>query len=397
MATKNKKNTGKRGLAALSSGSKGCRKINDLCPICFVLPPHILREITQRGSERQRDWAFETLRVSEQFRGRREAVGRFSALLMTPAGEKRRTIYDAKTRTRLPGTLVRGEGAPPSKDVAVNEAYDGSGATYDLYLDVFQRNSIDDQGMRLDSTVHYNKKYNNAFWNGTQMVYGDGDGDLFNRFTISIDVIGHELTHGVTQFSANLEYKNQPGALNESMSDVFGSLVKQRSLKQTADKADWLIGEGLLTAKVKGVALRSMKAPGTAYDDPVLGKDPQPAHMDDLYTGTRDNGGVHINSGIPNQAFYLAATKIGGFAWEKAGRIWYTALTTRLKAKSTFKDAATITIAIAGELYGEESKEQIAVRNAWEQVGVIEPPAPPAPPGPPAPPAPPEPPAPPAP
>lgn len=373
MAAKNKKNTRKHGFAAPSTGSKNCRQINDLCPICCILPPYILREISQRGSENQRDWAFETLRVSEQFRGRREALGKFSSLLMTPTGQKRRTVYDAKTRSRLPGTLVRGEGSPPSKDVAVNEAYDGAGATYDLYFEVFKRNSIDDQGMRLDSTVHYSKKYNNAFWNGSQMVYGDGDGDLFDRFTKSIDVIGHELTHGVTEFTAALEYRNQPGALNESMSDVFGSLVKQRSLNQKAEEADWLIGEGLFTPKVKGVALRSMKAPGTAYDDPVLGKDPQPAHMDDLYTGTRDNGGVHINSGIPNHAFYLTAIKLGGFAWEKAGLIWYTALTTRLKPKSSFKDVAEFTVAIAGELYGEESEEQIAVRDAWAQVGVIEP------------------------
>jgi Zn-dependent metalloprotease len=381
MAAKNKKNTRKHGLAALLAESKNCRQNNNhLCPCCYILPPHILREITQRGNENQRDWAFETLRVSEQFRGRREVVGRLASLLATPTGVKRRTVYDAKNRTRLPGTLVRSEGSPPSKDVTVNEAYDGAGATYDLYFEVFKRNSIDDQGMRLDSTVHYGNKYNNAFWNGSQMVYGDGDGDLFNRFTISIDVIGHELTHGVTQFSANLEYRNQPGALNESMSDVFGSLVKQRVLKQTADQADWLIGEGLLTPKVKGVALRSMKAPGTAYDDPILGKDPQPAHMDNLYTGTRDNGGVHINSGIPNHAFYLTATKLGGYAWEKAGLIWYTTLTTRLKPQSNFKDAAQFTIAVAGELYGEDSDEQKAVRSAWEKVGVIKPPLPPQPP-----------------
>jgi Zn-dependent metalloprotease len=254
----------------------------------------------------------------------------------------------------------------------VNEAYDGAGATYDLYHDVFGRNSIDDRGLRLDSTVHYGRNYDNAFWNGSQMVYGDGDGQIFQRFTKSIDVIGHELTHGVTQYTANLDYQDQPGALNESMSDVFGSLVKQRVLNQTADQADWLIGEGLFTASVKGVALRSMKAPGTAYNDPRLGKDPQPAHMKDLYKGTQDNGGVHINSGIPNHAFYLAAVKMGGYAWEKAGKIWYTALTTRLQHDSTFADAANITIAIAGELYGAGSDEENAVRDAWQQVGVIQ-------------------------
>ena len=203
--------------------------------------------------------------------------------------------------------------------------------------------------MKLDSTVHYGEDYNNAFWNGTQMVYGDGDGEIFQRFTKSIDVIGHELTHGVTQYEAALEYEGQAGALNESFSDVFGSLVKQYSLKQKADKADWLIGNGLFTRKVKGIALRSMKEPGTAYNDPTIGKDPQPGHMKDYVKTTSDNGGVHINSGIPNRAFYLTAMELGGYAWEKAGKIWYIALTERLRERSNFQSLATITFEIAGQ------------------------------------------------
>src|SRR5260221_6079606 len=155
------------------------------------------------------------------------------------------------------------------------------------------------------------------------MVYGDGDGDLFELFTKPIDVTGHELTHGVTQYSANLNYQDQSGALNESFSDVFGSLVKQQALNQTTEQADWLIGQGIFTSKVHGVALRSMKAPGTAYEDPVLGKDPQPADMHSFVKTVDDNGGVHLNSGIPNKAFYLAATAIGGYAWDVAGEIWY--------------------------------------------------------------------------
>ena len=196
--------------------------------------------------------------------------------------DKNRIVYDAKSTENLPGTKVRGEGDPPVADVAVNEAYDGAGHTYDLYFEIFQRNSLDDKGMDIISSVHYGQGYDNAFWNGAQMVYGDGDENLpenqrlFNRFTIALDVIGHELTHGVTSYEANLAYWDQPGALNESYSDVFGSLVKQRVLGQTADQADWLIGEGLFTANVNGKAIRSMKAPGTAYDDPVLGKDPNP-------------------------------------------------------------------------------------------------------------------------
>jgi Zn-dependent metalloprotease len=231
--------------------------------------------------------------------------------------------------------------------------------------------------MRLDSTVHYQTGYDNAFWNGEQMVYGDGDEDqpesdrLFNRFTIAIDVIGHELTHGVTQFEAKLTYSLQPGALNESMSDVFGSLVKQYSLNQTATQADWIIGAGLLTSNVNGVGIRSMKAPGTAYDDPVLGKDPQPAHMRDYVTTISDNGGVHINSGIPNHAFYVTAVELGGFAWEKAGQIWYVALRDKLAANSNFQACANLTYQTAGELFGAGSIEQQAVQKGWAEVGLM--------------------------
>jgi Zn-dependent metalloprotease len=231
--------------------------------------------------------------------------------------------------------------------------------------------------MELISVVHYLQGYDNAFWNGERMVYGDGDEDLpegdriFNRFTIAIDIIGHELTHGVTQYEANLVYKNQPGALNESFSDVFGSLVKQRIRNQTADQADWIIGEGLFTSKVNGVGIRSMKNPGTAYDDPLIGKDPQPAHMNDYVQTESDNGGVHINSGIPNKAFYNVAMSLGGFAWEKAGKIWYVTLKDKLNANSDFYAAAQATIDVAGDLYGENGVEQQAVRQSWQDVGIV--------------------------
>jgi Zn-dependent metalloprotease len=327
---------------------------------------HIIRH----GDAQMRNKMMETMRMTEQFRGIRGILGSMPALAVS-TGRKRRTVYDAREGTTLPGRLVRGEGSRPSRDVAVNEAYDGAGATYDLFNQVYQRNSVDDRGLRIDSTVHFDVQYINAFWNGNQMVYGDGDGQLFNRFTIAIDVIGHELTHGVVQFEAGLQYQNESGALNESFADVFGSLVKQRSLNQTADQADWLIGAGLLAPGVNGQALRSLKAPGTAYDDPNLGRDPQPAHYDNRYQGRQDNGGVHINSGIPNHAFYLAATAIGGFAWEKAGRIWYIALRDVLRSRSNFSNAADATIRVAGNLYGQNSIEQKAVRDAWRAVGVI--------------------------
>jgi len=289
-------------------------------------------------------------------------------------GDKQRTIFTANNSQTLPGNVVRAEGSPESGDPAVDEAYEGLGATYDFFWKVFNRNSIDDEGLPLSGTVHFGKDYSNAFWDGQYMVFGDGDGELFNRFTLSLDVIAHELAHGVTEDETQLLYSNQSGALNESLSDVFGSLVKQYKLNQTAAEADWLIGAELFTNKVQGTngnaaAIRSMKDPGSAYDDPVLGKDPQPKHMNDFVNTFEDNGGVHINSGIPNHAFYLAAQNIGGYAWEKAGRIWYeTLLDTRLKPNAKFLRFAELTIENAKRFNAE-----IEVTDAWTRAGLVPP------------------------
>ncbi len=338
--------------------------------MCSIIPPHVFRELALRGSKKQQDLAWRTLTKSEQARGQRLMLTAIAVMGATATGGKRRTVYDARHHTALPGRLVRGEGDPASDDGMVNEAYEGAGATYDFYLRVFQRKSIDNRGMRLDSTVHYDRDFSNAFWNGQQMVYGDGDGEIFQRFTKVLDVIGHELTHGVIQNEAALEYEGQSGALNESFADVFGSLVLQYKKKQKASEAEWLIGKGLLTSKVNGVALRSMKEPGTAYDDPLIGKDPQPGHMHDYVDTDDDNGGVHINSGIPNRAFYEAAIRMGGNAWEKAGKIWYSTLRDRLRPNTEFAEAARMTADVATELYGPQSPERQAVHDAWRAVGL---------------------------
>jgi Zn-dependent metalloprotease len=254
----------------------------------------------------------------------------------------------------------------------VNQAYDGLGHTFDFYLDVYHRNSIDNAGLPLKAIVHYGTDYDNAFWDGQEMVFGDGDNVIFIGFTGALDVIGHELTHGVTGSEANLRYSGQSGALNESLSDVFGSLVKQYALNETAETADWLIGAGILAPGIQGKALRSMKAPGTAYDDPKLGKDPQPADMAHFVHTTDDSGGVHINSGIPNRAFFLVADALKGNAWEKAGQIWYdTLIDHRLKPNSNFATFANMTALNAGARYGANSVEQKAVIDAWVQVGVL--------------------------
>ncbi|MEV5983752.1 M4 family metallopeptidase [Streptomyces sp. NPDC052051] len=342
---------------------------------CTVVPPHVLDKLAQHEDSALAGPARRTLERDALERSRRLlATTQGAPAVARPreaaAGRPHRTVYDAGHQQVLPGKKVRAEGSAPGKDASVNRAYTGLGATFDLYRKAYGRDSIDGSGRPLDASVHYGEKYDNAFWNGEQMVFGDGDGEIFLDFTLPVDVIGHELTHGVTQHTANLAYSGQSGALNESVSDVFGSLIKQHTLGQTAAEADWLIGAGLLAPRVHGTALRSLKAPGTAYDDPTLGKDPQPATMADFVKTTKDEGGVHINSGIPNHAFYLLAVELGGHAWERAGQIWYDVLTGgQLKAQATFADFAKLTVAAATARY-HEGEEKEAVLKAWEEVGV---------------------------
>jgi Zn-dependent metalloprotease len=221
--------------------------------------------------------------------------------------------------------------------------------------------------MALISSVHFRTSHNNAYWNGEQMIYGDGDGQIFVRFTKALDVVGHELSHGVVTHTCNLVYRDEPGALNEHFADVFGVLVEQWKRKHTAKTADWLVGEAIMGSGVTAKALRSFKQ-GKAYvNDPLLGSDPQPKHYTHRYKGDDDYGGVHINSGIPNHAFYLAAQALGGNAWVKAGAIWYKTLY-RLRATSGFHDMASETIAAASELFGDSVANEIQL--AWKAVGL---------------------------
>lgn len=341
-----------------------------------IVPPYLLRRIarlddmTFAGAARaaraalEHDRSFRSVRLNL-------SVDDNNALVASLVDAPDRTVSDAASTETLPGTVVRREGDAPTLDSATDEAYDGLGATFALYSEVYGRNSIDGAGLPLDATVHYGARYDNAFWNGERMVFGDGDGEIFSRFTSSPSIIGHELTHGVTQFSAGLVYRDQPGALNESISDVFGALVEQHSRGQGVADATWLIGEGIFTAQVQGAALRSLKAPGTAYDDDMLGKDPQPAHFDDYVQTDEDEGGVHLNSGIPNRAFYLVAEALGGNAWDRAGQVWYDTITGPiLTARADFAAFAGATIAAAIARYGARSPETTAVRGGWRGVGV---------------------------
>jgi Zn-dependent metalloprotease len=350
-------------------------------PLFCAVPPYVLDRVAERGSERQRSWALRTLSadatirsaraVNTKSRGRKGPREGYDLLAAGPVG-RNRTIWDARHSWEVTGgKRVRDEDDEPSKDVTVNEAFDGLGDTWDFWHQVFSRDSIDDENMPMRGIVHFGEEYPNAFWDGRRMVFGDGDGEIFTRFTKSLDVIAHELGHGVIEDEAALEYHGQSGALNEHVADVAGVMVKQRKLKQTAAQADWLVGADIRGSEFQGDALRSMKAPGTAYDDPKLGKDPQPAHFKDYVRTLDDNGGVHINSGIPNHAFYLLATHLGGRSWQAPGRIWYDALRSPLlKPTSSFVAFARITHRSARQRFGPGSDEAKAVRGAWAEVGV---------------------------
>ena len=318
---------------------------------CFV-PPYLLRALDRA----------DVIALDEQFRAARPAGPSPSLLPVTgPAW----VVHSCDHDTDLPGRVVRSAGEGESGDAAVDEAAYGVAGSLALFAEVYGRSSFDGRGASVVASVHYGRDYDNAFWDGRQLVFGDGDGRVFDRFTKPVDVLGHEFTHAVTEHTAGLVYDGQSGALNESLSDVFAACLKQRLLGQSADEADWLVGEGLFLPTVHARGLRDMLNPGTAYDDPALGRDPQPAHMDGYVDTRDDNGGVHINSGIPNRAFALAATSIGGSTAEGAGRIWYAALTgPEVGPRSDFAEFAAATISAAGE-------HEDAVRRAWETVGVL--------------------------
>ncbi|HVV09471.1 M4 family metallopeptidase [Amycolatopsis sp.] len=343
---------------------------------CFILPESVLAELARRDDPELRETALRTIAASASLRTQRttftqavQQLGVGSAALagLTPDSGERKSVYDVGhgTESDLSGELRRKEGGGPDPDGAVNEAYDGADRTHDFYREVFGRESVDGKEMELISSVHFGTDFDNAFWNGLQMVYGDGSGRVLAKGSLTKDiaVVAHEITHGVVQFTAGLRYRGQSGALNEHMADAFGSMCKQYVAHQAANEADWLIGAGVLGSALHGAALRSMKAPGTAYD-----LDNQPAHMKDYADTSEDNGGVHINSGIPNKAFYLAATGLGGFSWETAGKVWYHALSTKLGEDSDFKATADATVTSARELYGD--KEAEIVSSAWTEVGV---------------------------
>jgi Zn-dependent metalloprotease len=343
---------------------------------CYFVPPHVQREIAKNvdgpaAVKSQLDLAEEARKARSTAIDKVEMTLAVVELAPPATGTARREVYDLKHGTTQRVNLVRAEGGPETDDVDATNAYDNAGLVRRFYQEVLNRNSIDNQALDLVLNVHFSTNYNNAFWDGDDMTFGDGDGVIFSGFARSLDVVGHELAHGVTQFTSGLVYSKEPGALNEHFSDVFGTTITQWAAGETPETADWLIGDEIMGPQLYGEALRSMRHPGTAYDNSILGKDPQPATYADRYTGTADNGGVHINSGIPNRAFYLSATELGDTI--TAARIWYHALqflppsANFSQAAKQVADSARILVK-AGMI--PKGAAQI-VRGAWRAVGVV--------------------------
>lgn len=345
---------------------------------CGFVPPHVIDHIARvTGNESAEPSAAQrTSVVSKQLRDqrRREApvlptLTSLSALTGALPGETDRQVHDCEGQWNLDVTFVRGEGDPAVQLKSANAAYDNAGATRDFYQQVLNRRSYDNLGSPIVINVNFGQDYNNAMWYAQHIVLGTGDEVVFTDFSYSPDVFGHELTHGVVEFTANLDYYSQSGALNEHFADVFGSLAEQRLRGEDEETANWLIGDEIVAEGLYGEALRSMAHPGTAYDNPIMGQDPQPANMNEYYGGPADNQGVHINSGIPNRAFYLTAMEIGTPA---AGQIWYAGLQ-NLWPTANFVDAATV-LAAQARLLARENKvsRQAAqtVRAAFREVGI---------------------------
>jgi Zn-dependent metalloprotease len=344
---------------------------------CSFVPPHVTDHLARSSGLDTPDAsaAQRTAVLSQQFRRLRETAApdlpsTLTAVAAPRPGKGDRAVYDDENTNNFDVTLVRGEADPAVTATNVNQAYDYAGAARDYYTNEHGRHSIDHNGMTVTVNVNFDVDFNNAFWDGQRLVMGNGDGQIFVDFAGSPDVMGHELSHGVVEFTANLQYKGQSGALNESFADVFGSLIEQKLRGQDFDSANWLIGDEIMAPQLYGEALRSMAHPGTAYENPVLGKDPQPDHMSGYYAGPKDNYGVHINSGIINRAFYLTARELGT---DSAGIIWYAGLQ-NLWPTAQFADAAQVLSAQARILARDEKVDRQAaqtVRGAFRTVGVL--------------------------
>ncbi|MDM0112656.1 M4 family metallopeptidase [Variovorax sp. J22R133] len=335
---------------------------------CFIVPPSVLKKYSRDPAmdDATRKTMQDTYVETERLRGLREAhrvatirdPDRFAAAVAAPRVPAQH-LFDCVHKKTLPG-----KPAPTPLTGGFKIVFDTTAGVADFYKKVLGRNSVDNKGADLNSSLHYDKKYDNAFWNGSQMVYGDGDGKMFVEMYLSPDVIGHELTHGVTQNLSALRYEGESGALNESISDVFGATFNQWTNKwKVTDARGWLIGAGIMGAQSKAkhfTCLRDMVDPGAVHC-----LSPQP----DDYSKIDPTADVHENSGVPNKAYALFARAIGGSSWTTAIKVWYDTCADRsLRSDATFSEFATMTVASA-EKIGHAALAK-KCEAAWAAVGV---------------------------
>ena len=338
---------------------------------CCIIPPDVLERLSQDTifSEEERKVLSDMVKFEKEWRKLRVArtrTMRSAANFLTtmevaaPPGPPTVSVFNCRQQTTLPGVLI--PKPDTSSDSTAKRAFEQTTEVASFYKSVFGRSSIDNRGMSLNSSIHYGVKYNNAFWNGTQMTYGDGDGSIFVDFTASNDVIAHELTHGVTQYTLRLNYTNQAGGLNESMSDVFGTLFRQWSAGQDVNKADWLIGSDIMGPAAKNRGFKCLRDMANPASNHCLA--PQPMK----FSQYRDGMDPHESSGIPNHAFYLAAMAVGGKSWEKVGKVWYQAMVGTPSPSMKMSTFANRTRTLAGTLFPSEPAVKSAIDTAWKKV-----------------------------
>lgn len=339
---------------------------------CFIVPRDALMRMAQdrKLPAEIRKGLFDTAQISHEIRDLRTQAAKLTAVAVAHSGALLElaatpavTVYDCKHTQNLPGVPV--SSPDKSTDATAKRTFKETTSVAKFYKDVFNRNSIDDHGMTMMSSVHFGSKFNNAMWNGLQMIYGDGDGQIFIDFTKANDVIAHELTHGVTQHTLQLNYSNEAGGLNESMSDCFGSMFRQWEANQDVSAADWLIGHEIMgpAAKAKGfTCLRDMANPAANH---CLA--PQPTQYSQLTPGMDP----HYASGPPNLAFCNACKALGGKSWEKIGQVWYQSLAAFGPAPDMkMRQFADRTRQLAHTVYSADAAVAAAVDSGWASVGL---------------------------
>jgi Zn-dependent metalloprotease len=341
---------------------------------CHIIPNAALKRFAEDRSmpAEQRKYFSDTMKIDNEFRKLRTQANRLTRVagVMAPAvalapvaAAPAISVFNCNQGQTLPGAQIP---APAnSRDATAKRAFGETSSVAAFYSQVFGRNSVDGAGMTLISSIHFSVSYNNAFWNGSQMTYGDGDGSIFVDFTKGNDVIAHELTHGVTQHSLQLNYTNEAGGLNESMSDCFGSMFRQWEANQNVNQADWLIGKDIMGpgALAKGfTCLRDMANPAAKH---CLA--PQPTKFSQIRPGMDP----HLTSGPPNLAFFTIAKAVGGNSWDKVGQIWYRSLTGFGPTPAMkMKAFANRTRAVAAQLNPGNTAIARAVDAGWKKVGL---------------------------